>query len=567
MPRRATGLAIALLTVLVEGGLASTLRGGSDVRGAAWTPGPTDSVPTVSVTSPNGGESWAAGTLHNITWTSANDTTDSISYSTDNGSTWLFLARQHPPTHTHYWTVPNTPSTNCLVKVTAIESVAVEDQSDSAFTIAPPDTGFVPQPSIPDGPQHKTVKAGGCIAADPATGDVYLLKGNSTAEFYRYDAARDTWYTGDSIPALDPNGRKQVVKKGASMVVAGGKVYVIKNNKSTELWRYDPGTFGLGGWSAYLSIVSLQDATRTTDGTYDYKLGIDPDTHPRVLKFTRTEYSTGVTKDLAVPSGNPSGKAYKTGCIVYYPDDQLSGHPCIYALQLNISTNEFYRYDIGNGNWAYLYADMPKVWPGTTHPTKKAKANAGAGMAYAAVGNTIYALTGNNTLWVWSYAPKANAWSASVQVPAGSGHPVKKVGKGGGITYSSGTLYVAKGNNSNEYYSTTVSLWKDLALTPGAGAQSVGSNPGPAFGLAVEPNPSNSSLNSSISYSLPRAGNVSLKLYDITGKLLGTLVNGYRPAGPYSYSLLAAHHSLASGVYLLKLESDGRSATSRLVIE
>ena len=52
--------------------------------------------PTVLVTLPDGGESWQVGSLHNITWTSTNSTTDSISYSVDNGASWLFVAKAEP---------------------------------------------------------------------------------------------------------------------------------------------------------------------------------------------------------------------------------------------------------------------------------------------------------------------------------------------------------------------------------------------------------------------------------------------------------------------------------------
>ena len=46
-------------------------------------------VPAITVTSPNGGESWEVGSVHNITWTSAGAVGNvMIDYSTNNGSTW-----------------------------------------------------------------------------------------------------------------------------------------------------------------------------------------------------------------------------------------------------------------------------------------------------------------------------------------------------------------------------------------------------------------------------------------------------------------------------------------------
>lgn len=115
--------------------------------------------------------------------------------------------------------------------------------------------------------------------------------------------------------------------------------------------------------------------------------------------------------------------------------------------------------------------------------------------------------------------------------------------------------------NDPTQYGTLVFLAKGASAVGDAGRQNLQA----PFGFAIAPNPFSNATK--ISYSLPNAGNVNLKLYDVTGTLVSTLVNGYRPAGSYSYSLLTSHHSLASGIYLLKLETDNSTATSKLIIE
>ena len=85
------------------------------------------------------------------------------------------------------------------------------------------------------------------------------------------------------------------------------------------------------------------------------------------------------------------------------------------------------------------------------------------------------------------------------------------------------------------------------------------------FALSIAPNPFAQSLNPSISYSLPVAGNVSLKLFDASGRLVSTLASGHHPAGSYSCSLLTTHYSLASGVYILRLETGDRALCRKLV--
>ena len=92
--------------------------------------------PMVTVTAPNGGESWIAGTNHQITWTYQDITNVKIEYSTDNGSTWLVVIALRPAIYGSYnWNVSNTPSTQCLVRISDVDNAAVNDVSDGTFTI------------------------------------------------------------------------------------------------------------------------------------------------------------------------------------------------------------------------------------------------------------------------------------------------------------------------------------------------------------------------------------------------------------------------------------------------
>ncbi|NWG27303.1 MAG: T9SS type A sorting domain-containing protein [Ignavibacteriaceae bacterium] len=92
--------------------------------------------PMITVTAPNGGEVWVVGTVHQIKWTRQDVTTVKIDYSTDNGSTWSVVVASRPAVYGNYnWTIPNTPSTQCLVRISDISNPAVFDVSDGTFTI------------------------------------------------------------------------------------------------------------------------------------------------------------------------------------------------------------------------------------------------------------------------------------------------------------------------------------------------------------------------------------------------------------------------------------------------
>jgi len=76
------------------------------------------------------------------------------------------------------------------------------------------------------------------------------------------------------------------------------------------------------------------------------------------------------------------------------------------------------------------------------------------------------------------------------------------------------------------------------------------------------PNPFNPMT--TIRYSLPNAGNVSLKVYDLLGKEVTTLVNGYQQAGNYSVTFNAS--TLASGVYFYRLETGRHTLVKKMVL-
>ncbi|MCI0513821.1 choice-of-anchor D domain-containing protein [candidate division KSB1 bacterium] len=89
----------------------------------------------IIVTSPNGGEIWAGGSTHNITWTSSGTSgTVKIEYSTNSGTNWTPIASSTADDGTYAWTIPGTQSTNCLVKITDTDGNP-SDQSDGTFEI------------------------------------------------------------------------------------------------------------------------------------------------------------------------------------------------------------------------------------------------------------------------------------------------------------------------------------------------------------------------------------------------------------------------------------------------
>lgn len=76
------------------------------------------------------------------------------------------------------------------------------------------------------------------------------------------------------------------------------------------------------------------------------------------------------------------------------------------------------------------------------------------------------------------------------------------------------------------------------------------------------PNPFNPETK--ISFSIPKSGNVSLKVYDILGNLVYTLVNGYLNSGSFSYEFSGT--DIASGIYYYRLTADNFSETRKMIL-
>ncbi len=76
------------------------------------------------------------------------------------------------------------------------------------------------------------------------------------------------------------------------------------------------------------------------------------------------------------------------------------------------------------------------------------------------------------------------------------------------------------------------------------------------------PNPFNPTTE--IDFSIPKAGNVKIVVYDAIGNEVATLINKFMQQGKYTIGWNAA--SLASGVYLYRIEADNFSVVKKMVL-
>jgi len=112
-----------------------------------------------------------------------------------------------------------------------------------------------------------------------------------------------------------------------------------------------------------------------------------------------------------------------------------------------------------------------------------------------------------------------------------------------------GKMQLANPSNTGDLF---IGFWEQVAI--------VGVDDEPTFGdevgLKNYPNPASS--RTTISYNLPEAANVSLKIFDISGKLLDVIYSGFQSAGQITmeYDLTNSFGvKLTSGSYFYELSA------------
>lgn len=119
------------------------------------------------------------------------------------------------------------------------------------------------------------------------------------------------------------------------------------------------------------------------------------------------------------------------------------------------------------------------------------------------------------------------------------------------VGVSGDIVYAADGNSLGIYRST-------LLNTP-----DIHNNSPNEFGIPGSyPNPFNS--RTTINYTLPINGNISLELYNPLGQRITSLYNGFRRAGDHSMTLDGV--SMESGLYFVRLSAGNTTATQRIIL-
>ncbi len=105
-----------------------------DIRDTVFT---INNSPTITVTSPNGGETWNLGGQANLTWTSLSVTNVKIELTRNNGTSWNTIVNSVPSSGIYTWTIDGPTSSQCKVRISSANNSSISDISDNVFSIQP----------------------------------------------------------------------------------------------------------------------------------------------------------------------------------------------------------------------------------------------------------------------------------------------------------------------------------------------------------------------------------------------------------------------------------------------
>jgi len=416
---------------------------------------------------------------------------------------------------------------------------------------------------------NKYVKDGGALVK--VGSELYVFRGNKSKEFYNYNSGIWTWLQKESIPygvKPPPDNttiNKKTVGKGAALCWNNDSIiYATKGNSTWEFWAYN---INESTWTQKAFVPSTQKlkggtSIAYTDGKVYLLAGAQKKDNTRNFFTYNPTHDTWITLTGAplTPPATGKAKPFKDGSCI-----SIIGNT-IYALKGGDKYNFFYLYDITgdtvNGtSWAEIES-IPLI-----HPLLNKKNKVGDGGAMTTDGNILYVIKGKGKQDFWSYTPGAKGvWTSLDTIPRVGVAFKKSVPKtGAALAYANEKVWLLKGNKTPEFwcYAPSPGLLARTNSTSLSSVMTENNMPFIKFSFDVRPNPF--TKHTTIRYAVPISGKVSLKLYNVIGRIITTLNDGYVNAGIYTTTL--STKTLAKGVYFLRYTNNTNQNEIKLIVQ
>lgn len=237
-----------------------------------------------------------------------------------------------------------------------------------------------------------------------------------------------------------------------------------------------------------------------------------------------------------------------------------------YIAAYNSPNTQFRKTTNGGINWT----TSPELLSNTfAYVFKFIDANTG----FTAGGNSLYKTTNGGTNWINLAAINMNAqaihlFDTNTILIAGSSGVIKK-STDGGLSFTT-VPFISKGDIQCMSFVNSMTGW-----VMGSGGMIIKTNDILTGNISNQtvtpteyllhqnyPNPFNPTTK--ISFEIPKSGLISLKVFDLTGREIATLINEFKTLGKYSVDFNGTN--LSSGVYFYKLEANGISEVKKMLL-
>ena len=403
---------------------------------------------------------------------------------------------------------------------------------------------WVEMKSMPEPPTYRPVKDGSWLTYDAGSGLIFAGKGNKTSDFYSYDVGTGEWSPLRAIP-VGLEGK--LPRRGACGVADDEQyLYLAKGNNTLGFWRYD---IASDSW-LQLANVPVGGHRKVRAGSAAY-VRIGDSGFVYLLKGPTTEFyrfnvATWRWETMQPAPVGTHAKWYGGSFLVFDGDHTIYAHKARY--------HEFWSYDVLTGKWSGTrLTGMP--FAGKSGRSRRSR-DGGSGAWFD---DAVYTFKGGSTSECWRYDATAGVWTEFDSLPPmGKSGKVRRVYAGGALVNVDGTLYALKGNKTNE-------LWRYglASLTAAQPSRDGVTATQTALGggrITLGPSPLAKGV---VHLNVGRtAQSVTVRVFDAAGRS----VVSWRPALRNGAADLDVRH-LAAGIYLVRIEADGLSATRKLVVE
>ena len=521
----------------------------------------------LTITSPIGGEVWQQGMNYQITWVTNGVPTVNLDYSTDNGTSWTNIAQAVTASLGAYtWTVPNTLSTTCLVKISNAADTSVKSISNSVFAISaqlPPALTLL-------------YPVGGDSLAGGGTQNITWTSTNVTA--VKIELSTDNgsaWSTVAAAAAAASGSYKWSVPNISSDLC----LIKISDTSNAALYGQSLNTFTITK-SAYVKSLLLEEnfvppadtskvfigtngwsaVTGSTTGTQlayvdsNLTFGIYPSKTGKAIQYTSGGTSKAF-KNITMPVTDavylsflikvPTASQTQTNHVIGFGSGDMS-------TLATYSLKTYCKWNAATTGYIFGTTSGSTSTYNTTAPTSLPAGSTGLViLKYDIVGNTadLFVFTDPASYPTTSLPATPEVHLSTVTAFTPSCVYMRSQGGSSGTTINC----IIDGIRCATY-------WGDLA-TKIEPSQSEFKATG--FELNQNyPNPFNPST--IVNYNLPNSGHVTLSVMNILGEEMMRLVDEDQVAGQHQVHINAAQ--LPSGVYLYRLTAGNYSTTKKMML-